>query len=117
MTQVYPCKNGVTEPSLSEISPSEVGHGEVNPSEVGHGEVGPSEVGPEEVGPGEVGPSEVGLGEVRTNVPMLTSPRIPGTEVLLDEINVFLVSHLNLLVWGAASIVSLPLHTGKDCSG
>src|SRR5262249_53051637 len=64
-----------------------------SPAEVRLAEVRPMEVRPMEVPPMEVRIAEVRLAQVRTDVGVLTTPRVPGIHALLEYRDVLVVRH------------------------
>src|SRR2546423_15342659 len=66
-------------------------------------QVSPHEVGMSQVGPTQISVTEIGLTQIGVNLRMLSSPRIPRRDSLLENSEVLLICHRVSLLFECCS--------------
>jgi hypothetical protein len=66
-------------------------------------QVSPHEVGMSQVGPTQISVTEIGLTQIGVDLRMLSSPRIPRRDSLLENSEVLLICHHVSLLFGCCS--------------
>jgi hypothetical protein len=89
---------GSQQENLSEISLSQVGLSEIGLVQTRLAQIGLAQVGPHEIGVPQIGPTQIGV-----DLRMLSSPRIPRRDSLLENSEVLLICHRVSLPLGRAS--------------
>ena len=89
---------GSQQEDLSEIGLSQVGLSEIGLVQTRLAQIGTAQVGPHEVGVPQVGSTQIGV-----DLRILSSPRIPRRDSLLENSEVLLICHRVFLLFGCCS--------------
>jgi hypothetical protein len=82
---------------------SKIGLVQTRLAQIGLAQVGPHEIGVPQIGPTQIGFAEIGLTQIGVDLRMLSSPRIPRRDSLLENSEVLLICHRVSLPLGRAS--------------
>jgi len=99
---------GSQQEDLSEIGLSQVGLSEIGLVQSRFAQIGPAQVGSHEIGVPQIGTTQIGFAEISltqigVDLRMLSSPRIPRSDSLLENSEVLLICHGVSLLFGCAS--------------
>ena len=103
LSEVGSQQEDLSEIGLSQVGLSKIGLVQTRLAQIGLAQVGPHEIGVPQIGPTQIGFAEIGLTQIGVDLRMLSSPRIPRRDSLLENSEVLLICHRVSLPLGRAS--------------